>query len=155
MNIATILKQVHQAPDFNKYEETNTRNNTNCYSHALGTTQMIRIGQISGKKDIDEKYVSIEEIEELLMADLELLNLKLENSSVEEKISENQYQYKIALFVKQWSNGEIADYHFWRCDNEIWTEKWKGRLMNKIEDFERDSKDTNLRTLIGIYKITK
>lgn len=153
MELPRILKEVHSTPTFERYEETNVRNNTNCYSHALGTTQMIRVGQISRKKDTNEKYISFEEIIELLIADLESLNLQLEESSVEEKISENQY--KIALFVKKWSNGEIADYHFWRCDNEIWTEKWKGRYMNEIEDFERDSKDTNLRTLIGIYKITR
>lgn len=153
MELTRILKEVHSKPSFKRYEETNVRNNTNCYSHALGTTQMIRVGQISGKKDTNEKYISFEEIIELLIADLESLNLQLEESSVEEKISENQY--KIALFVKKWSNGEIADYHFWRCDNEIWTEKWKGRYMNEIEDFERDSKDTNLRTLIGVYKITR
>lgn len=153
MELTRILKEVHSTPTFERYEETNVRNNTNCYSHALGTTQMIRVGQISGKKYTNEKYISFEEIIELLIADLESLNLQLEESSVEEKISENQY--KIALFVKKWSNGEIADYHFWRCDNEIWTEKWKGRYMNEIEDFERDSKDTNLRTLIGIYKITR
>lgn len=153
MELPRILKEVHSTPTFKRYEETNVRNNTNCYSHALGTTQMIRVGQISKKKDTNEKYISFEEIIELLIADLESLNLQLEESSVEEKISENQY--KIALFVKKWSNGEIADYHFWRCDNEIWTEKWKGRYMNEIEDFERDSKDTNLRTLIGVYKITR
>ena len=153
MELTRILKEVHSKPSFKRYEETNVRNNTNCYSHALGTTQMIRVGQISKKKDTNEKYISFEEIIELLIADLESLNLQLEESSVEEKISENQY--KIALFVKKWSNGEIADYHFWRCDNEIWTEKWKGRYMNEIEDFERDSKDTNLRTLIGVYKITR
>ena len=153
MELPRILKEVHSTPTFERYEETNVRNNTNCYSHALGTTQMIRVGQISRKKDTNEKYISFEEIIELLIADLESLNLQLEESSVEEKISENQY--KIALFVKKWSNGEIADYHFWRCDNEIWTEKWKGRYMNEIEDFERDSKDTNLRTLIEIYKITR
>lgn len=153
MELTRILKEVHSTPTFERYEETNVRNNTNCYSHALGTTQMIRVGQISGKKYTNEKYISFEEIIELLIADLESLNLQLEESSVEEKISENQH--KIALFVKKWSNGEIADYHFWRCDNEIWTEKWKGRCMNEIEDFERDSKDTNLRTLIGIYKITR
>ena len=153
MELPRILKEVHSTPTFERYEETNVRNNTNCYSHALGTTQMIRVGQISKKKDTNEKYISFEEIIELLIADLESLNLQLEESSVEEKISENQY--KIALFVKKWSNGEIADYHFWRCDNEIWTEKWKGRYMNEIEDFERDSKDTNLRTLIGVYKITR
>ena len=153
MELPRILKEVHSTPTFERYEETNVRNNTNCYSHALGTTQMIRVGQISRKKDTNEKYISFEEIIELLIADLESLNLQLEESSVEEKISENQY--KIALFVKKWSNGEIADYHFWRCDNEIWTEKWKGRYMNEIEDFERDSKDTNLRTLIGVYKITR
>lgn len=153
MDITSIMKEVHQQPDFTRYESTNVRNNTNCYSHAIGTSRLVRIGQISSKKDIEEKYVSVEEIVELLVEDFNVLGLQLEESSEEEQIGENQH--KIALFIKKWPNGAIADYHFWRCDNNVWSEKWRGRVMNKEIDFERDSKDTYLRTLVGIYKVTR
>ena len=122
------------------YNATNYRDNTNCYSHALGATfpelRLYRIGVISGKKPIDQKYFSIEEIKELLFLDCETLGLKIEESSLEEKLLENQY--KIKLFVKIWANREIGDYHFWRLDNEIWTEKWKGYNMNQVQNPEKD-----------------
>lgn len=36
--IAELQRQAHSHPEFEKYEETNIRDNTNCYSHALGLT---------------------------------------------------------------------------------------------------------------------
>ena len=154
--IATLTQQVHSNPLFERYEETNVRNNTNCYSHALGAIypklQLYRIGAISQKKSIDEKYFSIEEIKQLLFSDFETLNLKIEKSSREEELLDNQY--KIALFVKVY-NGQIADYHFWRFENGLWTEKWKGRGMNIIENFERDKLTYYPWIFEEIYKVTK
>lgn len=153
--IATLTQQVHSNPLFERYKETNVRDNTNCYSHALGATypklQLYRIGAISQKKSTDEKYFSIEEIKQLLFSDFETLNLKIEKSSKEEELIDNQY--KIALFVKAY-NGQIADYHFWRFENGLWTEKWKGRGMNIIENFERDKLTYYPWTFEGIYKVT-
>lgn len=153
----TILtQQVHSNPLFERYTETNVRNNTNCYSHALGATyprlELYRIGAISEKKPIDEMYFSVEEIKELLFSDFETLNLKIEESSIEEELLYNQH--KFALFVKSF-NEQIADYHFWRFENSLWTEKWKGRGMNIIEDFKRDKLTYYPWSFEGIYKVTK
>ena len=155
-----IKQQVHDKPHFERYNETLVRDNTNCYSHALGATlpyiQIYRIGNISQRKPIDEKYTSVEEIKDLMFSDFEALNLKIEETD-EETLTEKG-QYKIALFVKKWANGEIADYHFWRCDNGMWTEKWKTRKLNNI-DFQKEIKTMKQcmspMQLIGIYKVSK
>lgn len=153
---AILTQQVHSNPSFEKYEETSVRNNTNCYSHALGATypklELYRVGAISQKKPIEEIYFSVEEIKELLFSDFETLNLKIEESSMEEELLDNQY--KIALFVKIY-NGQIADYHFWRFENSLWTEKWKGRGMNEIQNFERDKLNYFPWNFVGIYKVTR
>lgn len=155
--IETIKNEVHLPPFFEVYNATNYRNNTNCYSHALGATfpklELYRIGAISGKKPIDQKYFSVEEIKELLFLDCETLGLKIEESSLEEKLLENQY--KIKLFVKIWADETIGDYHFWRLDNQIWTEKWKGYNMNQIQDTEKDRMNYFPWNFVGIYKISR
>lgn len=154
---AELTKQVHDKPLFQKYEETNVRENTNCYSHALGATipilQLYRVGGISGKKPIGERYFSMEEIKELIFLDCDTLNLKIKESSINEELKEEQY--KIALFVKTWGNGLIGDYHFWRYENGIWTEKWKRRQMNTIENFERDKLNYFPWSFQGIFKIQR
>lgn len=154
--IATLTQQVHSNPSFEKYVETNVRNNTNCYSHALGATypklELYRVGAISQKKPIEEIYFSVEEIKELLFSDFKTLKLKIEESSIEEQILDNQY--KFALFVKSF-NELIADYHFWRFESGLWTEKWRGRGMNIIENFERDKLTYYPWSFEGIYKVTK
>lgn len=154
--IATLTQQVHSNPLFERYTETEVRNNTNCYSHALGATypkiELYRIGAISKKKPINKMYFSVEEIKELLFSDFKTLNLKIEESSIEEQILDNQY--KFALFVKSF-NELIADYHFWRFESGLWTEKWRGRGMNIIENFERDKLTYYPWSFEGIYKVTK
>lgn len=153
---AILTQQVHSNPLFERYTETEVRNNTNCYSHALGATypkiELYRIGAISKKKPINEMYFSVEEIKELLFSDFKTLNLKIEESSIEEQILDNQY--KFALFVKSF-NELIADYHFWRFESGLWTEKWRGRGMNIIENFERDKLTYYPWSFEGIYKVTK
>lgn len=155
--IATLTQQVHSNPLFKRYEETNVRNNTNCYSHALGMTfpniELYRIGAISNKKPVDQEYFSIEEIKELLFLDCEKLQLKIKESSLKEELKENEY--KIMLFVKNWANGKIGDYHFWRFEDGIWTEKWRYRMMNKIQCFEREKLDYFPWGIVGIYKISR
>lgn len=154
--IATLTQQVQSNPSFEKYVETNVRNNTNCYSHALGATypklELYRVGAISQKKPIEEIYFSVEEIKELLFSDFKTLKLKIEESSIEEQILDNQY--KFALFVKSF-NELIADYHFWRFESGLWTEKWRGRGMNIIENLERDKLTYYPWSFEGIYKVTK
>lgn len=112
-----ILKQVHEEPLYDKYIPTAISQNLNCYSHALGATypnlQSYRIGAICEKKPLDQEYFSIDEIKELLFLDCEKLQLKIEESSLEEELLPNQY--KIQLYVKIWGNGQIGDYHFLIC----------------------------------------
>lgn len=156
--IAALQCQAHSKPLYENYNQTNVRDNTNCYSHALGLTLpypelYCRIGAISGKKPIDQNYFSIEEITTLLFSDCQTLQLEIEESSLEEKLQENQY--KIALFVKIWANGTIGGCHFWRYENGIWTEKWPGRHMSVIEDFQREKLDYFPWNLVQIYKISK
>lgn len=84
MEILThLLQEVHSKPSFEKYESTRVRNNTNCYSHALGMTfpniELYRIGAISNKKPVDQEYFSIEEIKELLFSNCEKLQLKIKD----------------------------------------------------------------------------
>ena len=58
---------------------------------------------------------------------------------LEEEVLENQH--KIILFAKVWKTGQIADYHFYRCDNNIWKEHMRkffnitNRPLWKLEDF--------------------
>lgn len=152
-----ILREVHSNPSFENYRETNVRDNTNCYSHALGATfpaiELYRVGAISGKKPIDEPYKSIKEIKELLFLDCEKLQLKIEESSLEEEVSDNQY--KIELFVKIWANGKIGDYHFLRLEDGKVTEKWRGREMNEIQDLKTSKMQCFPWNFAGIYKISK
>lgn len=155
--LTILTKQAHSKPNFEKYEGTMGMQETNCYSHALGLTfpnlQWYRIGAISGKKAIDEKYRSINEIKNLLFSDCETLQLKIEESSLEDEVLENQY--KIALFVKIWGNKRIGDYHFWRCDSGVWTEKWVNLGMRVIQDFKRDKMRFFPWEFVGIYKISR
>ena len=152
-----ILSQVHSKPCFEAYEETNIRDNTNCYSHALGATlpylECYRVGALCGEKSTDEPYFSTEEIKKLLFFDCDELQLKIEESSLDEELLDNQY--KIKLFVKIWANGEIADYHFWRFEDGTWTEKWKARKMSEIQDFEKSEMNYFPWNLVGIYKISR
>lgn len=152
-----IKKQAHSEPSFNRYEETTTRNNTNCYSHALGLTypnlELYRIGAICQRKPIEEAYYSIEEIVELLFLDCKELQIEIKESSFDECIFSDK-QYKIALFVKVYADNQIHDYHFWRFDNEGWTEKWKGRMMRKV-DFQKNYLNSFPWKPVGIYKISK
>ncbi len=156
--ITALQYQAHSKPLYENYNQTNVRDNTNCYSHALGLTLpyselYCRIGAISGKKPIDQNYVSIEEITRLLFWDCETLQLEIKESFLEEKLQENQYQ--IALFVKIWANGTIGGCHFWRYENGIWTEKWPRRQMYVIEDFQGEKLDYFPWHFVGIYKISK
>lgn len=141
--LARIKEEVHLPLKWERYKETHIRNETNCYSHAIGATspklEYYRIGAISEKKEIDERFKSISEIIFLLMEDLTKLDLKYEaisESDGEPKMEDNQHI--IRLYVKIYANGIIGDYHFIRFDEGFWTEKWKGRKVSKAEpnDYE-------------------
>lgn len=138
--IEKIKVEVHLPLDTQRYEETMVQNETNCYSHAIGATtpsiQVYRIGAISGRKDIGEKFKSTEEIINLLKEDLDVLGLKYETITDFEKESPNlaQDQYIICLYAKIYANGMLADYHFIRYEAGKWSEKWRGRKPTEIWD---------------------
>ena len=153
-----LIKEVHEKPKFEKYKTTYYKNETNCYSHAIGATypfsELYRIGAICGKKPLGERYFSEEEIKELLFLDFKTLNLKIEESSKEEEL-ESPNQYKILLCLKLYRE-QIFDFHFWRSDdNKTWTEKWRFREMRTIRDFKMEFQYYGAWTPVGYYKVTR
>ena len=79
MNIETntivkIKKAVHKPINFKDFESTCTRENTNCFALAIGSTvtsdkTLYRPGRISGKKPLNQDFFSIEEVKDLFLAD--------------------------------------------------------------------------------------
>ena len=58
--ILEIRRNVHQPLKWEDYNSTNIRNNTNCFSHAIGSTNVsdpryYRLGMLSGKKELKEE----------------------------------------------------------------------------------------------------
>lgn len=152
-----LIREVHERPQFERYECTYVRNNTNCYSHAIGATaadiEIYRIGAICGKKPTDEKYKSVEEIKNLIFDDCKTVDLKVEETTLEDPLKENQH--KILLFVKIYADGKIYDYHFWRSDDgNTWSEKWRYRNMRRV-DYEREVLNYYPWNYVAMYKITK
>ena len=156
LRLEKIKKSVHIEMDTTQYNSTNVIENTNCYSHAIGSIlpyiELYRVGAISGKKPIDEPYFSIGELIGLLYQDLETLELKVEKSFEEEKINDNQY--KIALFVKIYADEKIH-YHFLRFEKNEWTEKFKGQYLRNIGNSLKGLYDYWPWRLVSIFKITK
>lgn len=134
-----IKKQVHMSHELQKYESTVVRDETNCYSYAIGATypelKNYRIGALSQKKSIYEKYTSKEEILRLLEQDLNILELRHEICRNLKQVASGEYA--IRLYIRKYANGQIADYHFIRYDpEEGWSEKWKGQMPSKVtEDY--------------------
>ncbi|MCI8965078.1 MAG: hypothetical protein HFJ43_01780 [Clostridia bacterium] len=151
--INRIKKAVHSEMDFSDYNATLCRNICNCYSHAIGSTlpieEIYRIGAICSKKDIAEKYVSVDEIVSLLYEDLRTLNLGIEEYNGDE-LKNNEYLIK--LYIKRYREWLISDYHFIRCDNRGWTEKWRHYKEAVIDE---DYYTFFPWEEVGIYKITK
>ena len=134
--IDIILNQVHTPLEMFKYESTNVRNNTNCYSHAIGATypelEIYRIGAISNLKSIDQKYTSKEEILNLLFEDLKTLKLKYEEIDLDNDVDLEENQYIIKLYIQFSSDGKIFDYHFIRFEDGKWTEKRKLQRVSEL-----------------------
>lgn len=157
--IAKIKEVVHQKkPDMSEYNSNLIRENTSCYSYAIGSTvpylNLHRIGSISGKKPIEQEYFSIQEIKQLLFEDLKILDLEIDESSEKEEI-DNDNQYKIALFVKIYADKKINDYHFLRMDNGEWTEKYRGMFPIKVGRDLKKIYNYWPWKLAGVFKITK
>ena len=139
--VEKIKQNVHQPLKWENYNNTIVRNNTNCFAHAIGSTDssdrsFYRLGVISGKKDIEQEYFSAKEVKELFLSDLEVLELDAEEILLRDKdeilehisnMNLQDNQYIVALFVKtyrEWGKMRIRDFHFLRYDEEKgWSEK--------------------------------
>ena len=136
-----IIEAVHRPLNFSDYNETSIREDTNCFSHAIGSTitccrSLYRLGRISGKKKLDEKYVSSEELKNLFLFDTAVLGLKAKEISYDyvkknDKIELKDNQHVVVLFACYHRN-EIYDFHFIRFDQANgWTEKrWKHSISS-------------------------
>ena len=154
-NLERLRIAVHSTLNYEDYNSTVVLANTNCFSHAIGSTisciELHRIGAICGKKDIDERYFSVNELLDLLYADIDALELKIEPSFLGDTMEPNQHQ--IAFFVKIYADNNIHDYHFYRHDSNGWSEKWRYFKPNMMSDFQM--LDYFPWQFVGIYKITK
>lgn len=159
--LCKLQNEVHSNPDFSVYNSTNTRDSTNCYSHAIGARypklQLYRIGAISGKKPINESYESIGEILKLLLLDLDALNLEYDIVKEENlKIDLADNQHIIKLYVKIYpGNGKIGDFHFVRYDDNIgWTEKYRTLRERKVEEYYYEKMEMYYQYVVTL-KITR
>lgn len=157
--IEKIKVEVHLPFTTQRYDETLVRNETNCYSHAIGATtpvlQIYRIGAISENKDICERYESSSEIVDLLKKDLDVLELNYQIISDDENETRNLKpdQYIIRLYVKIYANGMIGDYHFIRYESGKWSEKWRGNKPTEIDSKYYENRWEWKRTIS--FKITR
>ena len=169
-NLEKIKNAVHQPLNWEDYNSTAVIEDTNCFSHAIGSTIMAnreayRLGMLSGKKKIKDGYFSKEEVKTLFQADLSVVQLENEEIPFENLTSFLEYltntdladnEHIVALFVKIYGNEYIRDFHFLRYDKEKgWSEKRWGRNVHWLENVSREwPSDWNDR-LVGIFKITR
>lgn len=150
------VRLAHSDYDINFFSETNySSQNTNCYAAAIGLANsgfdIVKApGCISNKKAATSRYTSISQLKTLLEDDLYVLGL-----NPREIVCHNRYslvrfiqsynlkdnEYIIILFSKIYpANGEIADFHFIRFDNQNgWIEKqgrWPLRRLNDINGYD-------------------
>ena len=157
------FENIHKELDFSKYQSTIIREETNCYSHAIGAESPCRIGGISELKPLGEKYRSKEELKTLFLEDLKTLGLRVEEieiSSKEDcllKIEETdleENQHLILLFAICYRNGIINDFHFWRYDSkEGLSEKYFYQHPNLLSYPSRSW--TSSMKLVGMFRITR
>lgn len=165
--IETIKEAVHQPIDFKDFESTCTRENTNCFALAIGSTvtadrTFYRPGRISGKKPLNQDFFSIKEVKELFLADLEALDLKYESLDLYGKnqilastsglrLKENEHI--VVMFVQEMANKTIMDFHFLRYDNRGWSEKIGLSYFSTGENVSWPSNWYD--KLVGVFKIIR
>lgn len=170
-NLENIKKAVHQPLNWGDYNSTAVIEDTNCFSHAIGSTvtsnrPAYRLGMLSGKKELKDEYNSKEEVKNLFLADLSTLELKVEEIPFVHLISflddlsnidlaDNEHI--VALFVKIYGRDEIIrDFHFLRYDKEKgWSDKRWGWRVHFFENILMEwPSDWNDR-LVGVFKVTR
>lgn len=172
-DIEKIKLDAHQPLKWHEYNSTNVRDNTNCFSHAIGITvpllKYYRLGVLSGKKNVKEEYKSIEEVRDLFLADMSVLDLKIEEilyadtskfsllKSIQ-NIELHSNQHIVVLFVSVLEgkeSGRIKDFHFIRYDKEKgWSEKWRGRNVYFFEDISIEWPSGWNNIMVGVFKVT-
>lgn len=172
--IEKIKRDVHQPLKWNDYNSTNVRNNTNAFSHAIGSTvasasQYYRLGMLSDKKALKEEYKSIEEVKDLFLADMSALDLKVERilgtetkfslvESIQNTELENN-QHIVVLFVSVFEgkeSGRIKDFHFIRYDEENgWSEKMFRENVHIFQDILAEWPSVCKRKMVAVYKVTR
>ena len=173
-DIEKIKRDLHQPLNWDDYNSTYIRDNTNCFSHAIGITvpllKYYRLGVLSGKKDVKEEYKSIEEVQDLFLSDMSALNLKVEEISYADtskfsllksipNIELQSNQHIVVLFVKIYENKgkeSIRDFHFIRYDKEKgWSEKWRRRNVYFFQDITIGWPSGWNDRMVGVFKITR
>ena len=157
-SIERVRAQVQNPLEYKEYENTNVKNNTNCFAYAIGATfpeiKLYRLGLVSGEKTIDQEYYSTQELVELMQKDLKVFGLKYEIISEEDIDFDIQNVYYIKLYAVVWANGKIGDFHFIRGENGKWTEKRRHRSV--VELSGPNYYDTNfLYHKLATIKITR
>lgn len=170
-NLEKIKKAVHQPLNWEDYNSTAVMENTNCFSHAIGSTvtadrSAYRLGMLSGKKEVKEGYISKEEVKTLFQADLSVLELETEEIPFVHLTSFLGYlsnidladnEHIVALFVTIYGRDEIIrDFHFLRYDKEKgWSDKRWGWRVHFFENIAMEwPSDWNDR-LVGVFKVTR
>ena len=170
-NLEKIKNAVHQPLNWEDYNSTSVVEDTNCFSHAIGSTvtsdiSAYRLGILSGKKELGMEYFSKEEVKTLFQDDLSVIGLEAKEIPFEnlrlflEKLSEMKFadnEYVVALFVRIYGRDEkIMDFHFLRYDKEKgWSEKRWTRRVHFIENILIRWPSSWNDKLIGVFKITR
>ena len=169
-NVEKIKKAVHQPLNWEDYNSTFVKENTNCFSHAIGSTvtadhTAYRLGMLSGTKKLKDGYISKEEVKSIFKADLAVLELQSEEIPFEnltlflsdmQNIELKDNEHIVALFVKVYGKEIIRDFHFLRYDKDKgWSDKRWGWKLHFVENISREWPSDWNDKLVGIFKITK
>lgn len=170
-NLEKIKKAVHQPLNWDDYSSTFVRENTNCFSHAIGSTCVVdnsayRLGMLSGKKEVKEPYLSKEEVKSLFLDDMSVLELGVEEITFQnltlflrdmQNIELEDNEHIVALFVKVYGKEKnVKDFHFWRYDKEKgWSDKRWGWKIHFVENVSREWPSDWNDKLVGVFKITR
>ena len=171
--IEKIKQAVHKPLNWEEYNSSDKRANTNCFSHAIGSTVTIdssiyRLGMISERREFNYTFKSREELKDFFLSDMKVLELEVEEipfidkSSFLKKMEQiqlNDNQYIVALFAKINERGgieSILDFHFIRYDKDNgWSEKRTNNYINFFYNIAIQWPSSWNDKLVGVFKVTR
>lgn len=171
--VEKIKLAVHKPLNWEDYNSSDKRVNTNCLSHAIGSTVTIdssiyRLGMISERREFKYTFKSREELKEFFLSDMKVLELETEEIPFIDKatflkdmeqMQLDYNQYIVALFVKVNERGgteSILDFHFIRYDqNKGWSEKRVNNYVNVFYNISVQWPSSWNDRLVGVFKITR